>query len=185
MKAMAILLVLCLFLTGCGSEKRERIVPTRSTDPILSTQPIINTDEIHTPVYVTIYGNTAFLSAYPQERMNDEEPECSPRNIAKGGNILCGCSHLKEKPITRVVIMDRLHPDSTAGWFRTMAFLRSIEGLGNLNVEQVTDMSHMFHGCSGLADQDLEHWTVGDDVDTTGMFDGCDAWGDLPTWYRD
>lgn len=185
MKIVSFFLVLCLCLTGCGSGKRERIVPTRSTEPILSTQPVVQPDSIHTPVYVTIFGNTAYLSTFPQEKLGEEEPECKPRNIAKGGSILCGCAHLKETPIARVVILDRIYPDSTANWFRNMGTLRAIDGMGNLNVDQVTNMSNMFRGCTKLAGMDIEHWNVGSDVDMTGMFNGCDAWGNLPSWYQE
>jgi len=185
MRVAAMLLVLCLCLCGCR-QKPERIVPSRSTDPIISTVTPPNPDEvIHTPVYVTIFGNTAYLSTYPKDRLGDEEPECKPRNIARGGMVLCGCPHLKEKPITRVVIQDRLYPDSTADWFRNMGTLRAIEGLGNLNVEQVTDMSNMFYGCAGLSGVDIEHWNVSSDVDMTGMFHGCDAMGEPPSWYQE
>ena len=186
MRFTAVVLLLALCLCGCGAKKPERIAPSRSTDPIRTTVALPNPDEpVHTPVYVTIFKNTAYLSTYPRDKIGEEEPECKPRNIAKGGTVLCGCEHLQETPITRVVIVDRLYPDSTADWFRNMATLRVIEGFGNLNVDQVTDMSNMFRGCAGLSGIDLSHWKVGEDVDTTGMFDGCDAWGDPPAWYQE
>lgn len=182
MKKIVALLVLSLCLMGCKAEKPERIVQTRSTDPINSTQSLVppNT-QIYTSVYVTIFQDTAYLSTYPLEKMGELEPECAPRNIAKGGTILCDCDHPKD--ITRVVIVEQLCPNSTANWFRNMGTLRTVDGLGYLKVEQVTDMSNMFSGCTNLVNLDLESWAPGADVDTTGMFDGCDAFGRLPSWY--
>ena len=194
MKKFTLLLavVLCLCLAACQKEKEERIAPTRSTDPILNIGGNNDTDaEIHTPVYVTVYGDTAYLSIYPQKtnpQKNDDsedKPECDIREISRGGKILCDGAHEAEQPIVRVVILDAVYPDSTAEWFRDMTVLRSIEGMGNLHIDNVTDMSNMFNGCSRLSQLDISGWDVSGVTDMTDMFDGCDALGNRPEWYTE
>ena len=194
MKKVMILLIvaLCLSLAACKQEKKERIAPTRSTDPILDIGGDDSADaEIHTPVYVTVFGDTAYLSIYPQKtdpKDTDEiedEPECDVREISCGGKILCGGAHESEVPIVRVVILDAVYPDSTAEWFRDMAALRSIEGLGNLHIDNVTDMSNMFNGCGRLSELELSGWDVSGVTDMTDMFAGCDALADRPAWYTE
>ncbi len=189
MKKIALLLavVLCLSLAGCKEEKQERIAPTRSTDPILNIHGGGTTDaEIHTSVYVTVFGNTAYLASYPKETDGDEkEPACAIREISKGGTIICGGGHEDEVPITHVVILDKIYPDSTADWFRNMTSLRSIDGLGNLSIEHVTNMSNMFNGCTRLVELEIGGWDVSGVEDMTGMFDGCDALSNRPSWYQE
>lgn len=184
---LLIALILCLSLAACKPEKEERVPPSRSTDPILDIGGNgAQIQEQHTPVYVTVFEDTAYLSIYP--RMTDgeeEEPECDARDIANGGTILCGGAHEAEMPITRVIILDQIHPDSTADWFRNMTALRTIEGLGNLHLENVTDMSNMFNGCVRLTELDADGWDVSNVTDMTGIFDGCDALADRPSWYTE
>lgn len=179
-------LIMIVSLCGCKREKTERVPPTRSTDPIMDFNNGGITDgQTHTPVYVTIFEDTAYLSIYPREKDGEKEPECEARDISKGGTVRCGCAHIQEKPITRVVIMDEIHPDSTADWFRNLGALRVIEGLGNLRVENVTDMSNMFNGCGKLSELNIDSWDVSKVEDMTGMFTGCDALGSRPSWYTE
>ena len=189
MKKYTLLLtvLLCLSLMGCQKEKEERVPPSRSTDPIMSIAPTTPTDsEYHTSVYVTVFGDTAYLATYPREvGDNNEEPECGIREISKGGTILCGSQHEQEIPITRVVILDQIHPDSTANWFRNMTALRTISGLGNLYTENVTDMSNMFNGCTRLAELEADRWDVSNVTDMTGIFDGCETLAVKPSWYQE
>ncbi len=184
--SLVLALIMCFGLVGCTREKPERIPPSRSTDPILNfNNGTVTDEEIHTPVYVSIFGDTAFLSIYPREVDGDKKRECGTWDISKGGTINCNCAHIKEKPITRVVILDVIYPDSTADWFRNMASLRIIEGLGNLRVENVTDMSNMFNGCSSLAALGVDNWDVSNVTDMTGIFNGCDALATKPSWFQE
>lgn len=185
-RLILLVLVLCLNLAACTRVKEERVPPTRSTEPILDLEG--NNDlvtELHTPVYVTVFGDTAYLGTYPKVSQGLDEPLCSARDISKGGKILCNHTHEKTVPVTRVVIMDEIHPDSTADWFRDMTALLNIEGLGYLRVENVTDMSNMFNGCGRLAVLEINNWNVTDTVNMTGMFAGCDALVQRPTWYQE
>ncbi|MBE6924658.1 MAG: BspA family leucine-rich repeat surface protein [Ruminococcaceae bacterium] len=192
-KLMLLLAVLlCVSLAACKAEKKERIAPTRSTDPILNLGGSDDAEEeIHTPVYVTVFGDTAYLSVYPQKtnpKDTDElenEPECAIREISGGGKISCGGTHEGEEPIVRVVIMDAVYPNSTAEWFRDMTALRVIEGLGNLHIDNVTDMNNMFNGCVRLSELEINGWDVSGVTDMTDMFAGCDSLASRPTWYQE
>lgn len=189
-KLTVILILLCLFLTACGDEKTERPVPTRSTEPIMDLEPHPPSDEeFCTSVYVTVYGDTAYLAAYPYEIAEDKlEPNqkqlCVVREISKGGSILCG-KHKEEVPITAVVIVEAIGPESTAGWFSDMTQLRKIHGLRNLIMDNVTDMSYMFSGCKRLDSLEIENWDVSKVESMKGMFDGCEALATKPSWYQE
>lgn len=189
MKKRTILLaiVLCLSLTACQQEKEERLPPSRSTDPIMNiTTPPPSSGEIHTPVYVTVFGDTAYLATFPKVTGDEgEEPVCPARQISDGLPISCGGAHEKEIPITCVVIMDELYPYSTANWFRNMTALRTIKGQKNLHIENVTDMSNMFNGCTRLAELEIESWDVSNVTDMTDMFKDCNALETLPSWYKE
>lgn len=194
MKKLTAILVmlLCLGMTACQSEKKERIPPTRSTESIMDLEPTTPSDEKYrTSVYVTVYGDTAYLATQPYYRPGSEEEEeevewdCVPTDISKGGSILRGCAHEREIPIVHVVILEAIGPDSTANWFRNMTHLRTISGLRNLRTENVTDMSHMFSGCTRLDQLSADDWDVSNVTDMTGIFDGCEALAIKPVWYEE
>lgn len=181
--------LLCLSLCACIAEQPQQtdpIIPTRDDKPILpaatATQPSVVE---YTPVYVTCFGDTALLSRMPVEAWGDfEEPDCTPREISNGGRVSCNGEHEREIPIIRVIILDSIVPQSTAGWFWNMIKLESIEGLEKLDVRNVTDMNHMFAGCEKLAELKVDGWDVSKVKDMTAIFDGCIELEDLPDWYQ-
>ena len=186
--ALFLAILLCLSFTGCEKEKEERIPPTRSTDPILNIEGVTPDDgPVYTPVYVTVFGDTAYLATYPKlEDGEQESPDCPIREISEGGTVSCGGAHEQETPITRVVILEQLHPKSMANWFRNMGALRTIDGLGYLKTENVTDMSYAFTGCFRLVELPAaERWDVSKVEAMTDMFDGCDAMANKPSWYQE
>jgi surface protein len=178
--------VLCLPLVGCGKKPAGEppITVTQSGKPILPgvTGQGQNAVEL-TAVYVSVFENLAILSGYPVLELEGEEPECAPREISKGGSILCGGEHEREAPITRVLITGPLVPQSMSGWFRNMVHLESIEGLEKIRTDYVTDMSHLFAGCERLNEVNIDRWNISGVTDMTGIFDGCTALADLPEWY--
>jgi len=187
-KIIAVLMAaaLCLTVAGCTNDKPDEppITITQSNKPLIPgiTGQGQNATEL-TAVYVSVFENLAILSGYPVLEREGEEPECAPREISKGGSILCGGEHEKEHPITHVLIAGSLVPQSMNGWFRNMVHLESIEGLEKIKTDYVTDMSHLFAGCERLSAVGLEGWDVSAVEDFTGTFDGCSAWGTLPLWY--
>ena len=64
-------------------------------------------------------------------------------------------------------------PTSCYMWFWGFWPLTTIEGIENLNTEEVTDMSEMFNGCSGLKSLDLSNFDTSNVEDMTSMFTGC------------
>ena len=158
-KGICILLVLTGLLAGCSGERRK---PNTEVTVPLSDKPILpvtkeTVGDLHTPVYATVFGDTVILAAYPVEEWETfEEPECPAREISQGGRILCGGEHEQEVPITKVMILEALAPDSTREWFSGMTELYLIEGIEKLDVRFVTDMTDMFRDCYLMTD--LPSW---------------------------
>lgn len=189
--AFAAALALCLSLCACAEDKPSQDpAPTRDGKPILpgfaETTPSPND---YTAVYVTVFKDLAILATYPvlenpdpYADPEDMEPECAPRELSDGGNILCEGDHEKEYPITRVLVADQLVPKSMAGWFRDMVHLKQIDGLEKIRTHHVTDMNHLFAGCGRLAEVNIDGWDVSGVTDFTGIFEGCAALTKLPSW---
>ena len=66
-------------------------------------------------------------------------------------------------------------PTSLSGFFNGCETLETISGLEYLNTANVTDMSHMFHGCSALKSLDLTNFNTANVTDMSHMFHGCSA----------
>ena len=64
-------------------------------------------------------------------------------------------------------------PTSTAHWFERCSSLTSITGMENLKTDNVTDMSNMFTGCSGLLSLDVSGFNTNKVTSMYGMFYGC------------
>ncbi|MGN0232471.1 MAG: BspA family leucine-rich repeat surface protein, partial [Muribaculaceae bacterium] len=64
-------------------------------------------------------------------------------------------------------------PTSTASWFQDCSKLETIEGIENLNTENVTDMSNMFNGCSALTKLDVSGFSTDNVTDMSNMFLNC------------
>ena len=181
----AVVFALCLTMAACaqgGSTKEP--APTRQNKPILpgfgETDPSPND---YTAVYVTVFEDLAILATYPVLEWGELEMECDPRELSDGGNILCDGDHEDEHPITRVLIADQLVPKSMAGWFRDMVHLQQITGLEKIKTHNVTDMNHLFAGCSRLTELNIDAWDISSVTDFTGIFDGCAALSLYPSWY--
>ena len=66
-------------------------------------------------------------------------------------------------------------PTTTAFWFNYCTKLETIEGMENLNTEQVTDMIYMFCGCSALTTLDLSNFNTAKVTDMRNMFQYCEV----------
>ena len=64
-------------------------------------------------------------------------------------------------------------PTTTSSWFRGMDKLTTITGIHYLNTSLVTDMEHMFHGCTLLRSIDLSAFDTRNVADMNSMFVGC------------
>lgn len=66
-------------------------------------------------------------------------------------------------------------PTNTRHWFRYCARLHIIEGLENLNTENVTDMREMFANCYELSSLDLSGFNTENVINMRGMFRECEV----------
>ena len=64
-------------------------------------------------------------------------------------------------------------PTNCSFWFKDFMMLNRIEGIENLNTEQVTDMYSMFSSCSSLTSLDVTHFNTANVTDMSEMFDDC------------
>ena len=64
-------------------------------------------------------------------------------------------------------------PTTCYAWFKNFTFLNQIEGIENLNAENVKDMSNMFYICSGLISLDVTHFNTENVKNMSNMFYGC------------
>ena len=190
--AVSLVAVLCLCLFGCGQEKPVQTAPSDATEevtrphkPILPivTDPVVEFVD-YTPVYVSTFGSVVLLATVPIEAWDGEEPDCAVREISAGGRISCGGKHEKEEPITQVIILEDLIPQSCAGWFRDMVKLEKITGTEKIHTHNVKDMSYMFYGCEKLKTLEISFWNVNKVENMTEMFGECTALDVLPRWYE-
>ena len=77
----------------------------------------------------------------------------------------------------RTVVFDAsfayARPTSCSHWFEDCIYLTRIEGIWNLNTENVTDMSSMFQNCYGLTSLDVSKFNTSKVTDMCCMFVGC------------
>ena len=66
-------------------------------------------------------------------------------------------------------------PTSLKDFFIDCTNLETISGLEYLNTANVTDMNHMFYGCSALKSLDLTHFNTAKVTDMNSMFDSSSA----------
>ena len=65
-------------------------------------------------------------------------------------------------------------PTSCCCWFANCFYLTEIEGIENLNTQNVTDMSDMFTCCYALTSLDVSNFNTQNVEDMTDMFLGCE-----------
>ena len=64
-------------------------------------------------------------------------------------------------------------PTTCFAWFKNFIFLNQIEGIENLNTENVTSMAQMFFGCRNLAELDVTHFNTANVTSMISMFNSC------------
>ena len=69
----------------------------------------------------------------------------------------------------------RYRPSSTESWFAYCINLQDIEGIQNLNTENVTDMGSMFYDCKALTSLDVSNFNTENVTDMSWMFESCKA----------
>ena len=66
-----------------------------------------------------------------------------------------------------------VRPTSCCMWFQYFSALQTIEGIENLNTEEVTNMNSMFGSCEKLETLDLSSFNTKKVTDMSSMFLGC------------
>ena len=66
-------------------------------------------------------------------------------------------------------------PTSCCRWFADCIYLTEIDGIENLNTQNVTDMSEMFTCCYALTSLDVSNFNTQNVEDMTDMFLGCEG----------
>ena len=64
-------------------------------------------------------------------------------------------------------------PTSCYAWFKNFSELMKIEGIENLNTENVTSMAYMFSSCNKLAELDVTHFNTANVKNMEYMFEYC------------
>ena len=64
-------------------------------------------------------------------------------------------------------------PTTCFAWFKNFSLLNQIEGIENLNTENVTSMAQMFFGCRNLAELDVTHFNTANVTSMISMFNTC------------
>ena len=110
---------------------------------------------------------TFFLAS--KETLGENEYE-----LNRGAKTPGWANHSKE--ITKVVFdtsFANAKPTSCCRWFFGCDKLKQIEGIKNLNTENVKDMSNMFYGCSGLISLDVTNFNTANVTNMLAMFSSC------------
>ena len=66
-------------------------------------------------------------------------------------------------------------PTSCSSWFESFSNLTTIQGIENLNTEEVTNMMFMFYGCKKLTSLDLSSFNTAKVTNMNGMFISCSS----------
>ena len=81
-----------------------------------------------------------------------------------------------QKNISKVVFeasFANARPTSCYAWFKNFSELMKIEGIENLNTENVTSMAYMFSSCNKLAELDVTHFNTANVKNMEYMFESC------------
>ena len=83
---------------------------------------------------------------------------------------------------TKVVFEDSFsdaRPIYCNKWFKDFGKLETIEGIENLNTDEVTTMNQMFYGCHALTGLNVSGFNTTNVTDMSSMFKGCSALTEL------
>lgn len=83
------------------------------------------------------------------------------------------------KLIESIEIRDLIKPLRLSNWFRGLRNLKTITGLSNIDVSNVTDMSYMFEGCGQLISVDALGWNTSKVTNFSRMFYDCRSLEDV------
>ena len=135
----------------------QSVRPVRSSDVVYS-------EFVETTGTLTFYYDNKRYSRTGVTELFDPNTSLSKRFIGYNDKVL------------KVVInssMKNASMTSMKGLFYNLNAVTSIEGLQNLNTQNVTDMGYMFWGCTSLSTLDLSSFNTQNVTDMSNMFFNC------------
>ena len=123
------------------------------------------------PAYAVFDGGTRTLTFGCGPSKPEDAYELNVENNTPGWNA-------QKENIEKVVFdasFANTRPTSCYYWFCGCSKLTDIEGIENLNTENVTNMNSMFDRCSALTSLDLTNFNTAKVSDMSYMFVGCSA----------
>ena len=123
------------------------------------------------PAYAVFDGGTRTLTFGCGPSKPEDAYELNVENNTPGWNA-------QKENIEKVVFdasFANARPTSCYYWFCGCSKLTDIEGIENLNTENVTNMNSMFDRCSALTSLDLTNFNTAKVSDMSYMFMGCSA----------
>ena len=132
---------------------------------------IVEVDYPKPEPYAVLTGDSLLTLYYDDQKTVRGGIEINNRNLEHGAVSPYGTA-------TQAVIdasFANYKPTSTGFWFMNCSSLTTIEGLQNLNTENVGNMQQMFFGCSSLTNLDVTGFNTQDAMNMGGMFAGCSS----------
>jgi len=101
-------------------------------------------------------------------------------NYADGQIYLTKTTRWKDNnpKLTKIVIDSSFinyTPYDISHWFSNSSTVTEIDGLKYLNTSKVTNMTHLFSGCSSLTSIDLSHFNTSNVTNMAYLFSGCSS----------
>ena len=144
-------------------------------------------DEEGTPGYFTKAGNKPFESSMAYAKFDEETgtvtiaygktiPEGYTEIYTYGGYLGSSIPNLEKNNVEKIVIDEsfkNFKATTCYEWFNNYYYLTTIEGLTNINTENVKSLGYMFNGCSLLTSLDLSSFNTKNVDYTANMFYNC------------
>ena len=133
--------------------------------------------------YFTIFDGTYIYAAFDSAngvltfKCDGDIPD-DAYSLNYGNKLAPGWHLLINKDIRKVVFdpsFAKVKPVSCYRWFCGCENLTEIEGIENLNTENVTDMTSMFNGCTSLTSLDVSRFNTDNVTDMNCMFYNCSS----------
>ena len=140
------------------------------------------------PGYFTLSGQPAFKVACPYATFDESTKTFTMGyglNLPEGAVEIydisideswIGCDIISSSEVKKIVVNKSFvdfKPVSCSNWFDGCTSLTEIEGISNINTENVTSMNSMFYKCQSLSSLDLSSFNTANVADMKNMFSFC------------
>ena len=130
--------------------------------------------------YHLIFNTTgAIAQGYSKEQLVEKGTNIkngsSRKQISEGVYISGQPWGAYSENITKVKIEEEIRPTKTTFYFYGLSEITEIEGIDNINTRNITEMWHMFSGCSKLSSLDVSAWNMSNVTSIGYMFYKCSS----------